>query len=216
VTAVERVDPIDLLRQRLAGTAEQPRNLAQMSLPAGLEKLLTPKLMASLRPAAVLIPILRHAGGDTILLTRRADTLRNHTGQISFPGGRCDDTDATLADTALRESLEEVGLPPAQVEVLGYLDDFPTLTGYRITPVVGLVTPPFTAVTDPGEVAAVFELPLAEVLKRERFVQKTLIRDTVKLPFHELQHGEYRIWGATAAILWHLHGVIAGELDRRG
>ncbi len=173
-----------------------------------MEQLLTPKTLAALRPSAVLIPILRHAEGDTIVLTRRADTLRHHTGQISFPGGRRDEGDASLADTALREAFEEVGLPSSQVELLGYLDDYPTLTGYRITPVVGLVTPPFSPQPDPGEVAEVFELPLAEVLTPDRFVLKTLQRGSLSVPFHELQYGDFRIWGATAAILWQLRSLL--------
>ena len=205
--AVSAADPVARLRQRLAESAESPRELVPM-VPA-LRELMTPQLVAGLRPSAVLIPIVRHPEGDTILLTRRADTLRQHTGQISFPGGRRDDGDASFAATALREAAEEVGLPPSKVEVLGYLDDYPTLTGFRITPVVGLVTPPFTLVTDPAEVATVFELPLADVLSRDRFVLKKLRRGPLEVPFPELQHGEFRIWGATAAILWHLHELLA-------
>ncbi len=203
--------PVERLRRQLAGSTERPRALVRMDIPEALENLLSQKALAGLRAAAVLIPLVRHAEGDTILLTRRADTLRNHTGQISFPGGGRDAGDASFAATALREAQEEVGLDPATVEILGYLDDYPTLTGYRITPVVGLVTPPLVLAPDPDEVAAVFELPLTEVLDRERFQLKSLSRGSVTVPFHELQYGEHRIWGATAAILWQLHGLLSAD-----
>ncbi|GAC1626138.1 MAG: hypothetical protein NVS9B10_13780 [Nevskia sp.] len=195
---------LDRLRRALEGSAEQPRPVAHFDLPLNLGYLITPAAVAKLKPAAVLIPILRRDSGDTLLLTRRAETLRQHKGQISFPGGRRDGRDASLADAALREAEEEVGLAPASVELLGYLDDYPTFTGYCITPVVGLISGAFSPRIDPGEVAEAFEVPLDLVLAEDRFERKSLPRGGIDLPFYELQYGDYRIWGATAGILWNL------------
>jgi 8-oxo-dGTP pyrophosphatase MutT (NUDIX family) len=202
---------LDRLRQILAGTSEAQRPVARMDLPLKLDRLITPAAVARLRAAAVLVPVLDYPQGTSILLTRRADTLRNHSGQISFPGGRRDDTDANLASAALREAQEEVGLDPAAVSVIGYLDDYPTLTGYRITPVVGVVRQAFIPVTDPGEVAEVFQLPLEVLLGEGSFERKMLSRDGFNVPFMELSYAGHRIWGATAAILWGLRQKLLGR-----
>jgi 8-oxo-dGTP pyrophosphatase MutT (NUDIX family) len=205
------MEPLRRLHQALAGTAESPRPLVRIDLPLKLGRLLTPQSVARMRSAAVLVPVIGHATGATILLTRRAETLRQHKGQISFPGGRRDDTDADLTAAALREAREEVGLDPAAVRIIGYLEDYPTLTGYRITPVVGLVREAFAPVTDPGEVAEVFELPLATLIADGAFERKSLIREGIKLPFMEMNYGGHRIWGATAGILWNLRQKILGH-----
>lgn len=195
---------LDRVRQALAGSAEQPRPVARLELPFKLGHLITPAAMARLKQAAVLVPILERNGVHTVLLTRRAETLRQHKGQISFPGGRRDDTDTSLAMAALREAHEEVGLPPEAVELVGYLDDYPTMTGYRITPVVGIVRGAFTPQTDPGEVAETFEVPLELVLDDDRFERKAFSRGGIRVPFLELRYGDYAIWGATAGILYNL------------
>jgi 8-oxo-dGTP pyrophosphatase MutT (NUDIX family) len=193
------------VRQALAGTAErEPRPMSRLELPQDLEKRLAAGILARLHPAAVLVPLIERRPEPTILLTRRADHLRQHGGQISFPGGRRDAADPDLTAAALREAQEEVGLEPSAVEVLGYLDDYPTLTGYRITPVVGRVPGSFEPRIDPAEVAEIFELPLTRVLEESAFVRQTLLRGGIRLPFFELQHGAHRIWGATAGILWNL------------
>jgi 8-oxo-dGTP pyrophosphatase MutT (NUDIX family) len=202
---------LERLRQVLAGTSEERRPVAHMELPLKMDRLITPAAVARLRAAAVLVPVLDYPEGAAILLTRRADTLRNHSGQISFPGGRRDDSDATLAAAALREAQEEVGLDPATVKVIGYLDDYPTLTGYRITPVVGVVRQAFTPVTDPGEVAEVFNLPLDVLLAENSFEKKMLSREGFNVPFMELSYAGHRIWGATAAILWGLRLKLLGR-----
>ena len=190
------------LRAAFAGSSEQlPRQLADLELPALVRKALLPSATL-LKPAAVLVPVMRRSDGLSILLTRRADTLRHHKGQISFPGGRRDPEDASFADCALREAEEEVALPRDRVEVIGYLDDYPTLSRYLVTPVVALVDPPETYRFDPGEVAEVFEVPLPAVLDRARFRRGMLDRDGLRLPFLELQHEGRRIWGATAGMLW--------------
>ncbi len=195
---------LDRLRQVLAGSNEADRPVAHMELPLKLDRFVTPEAIARLRAAAVLVPVIDHAAGPTILLTRRAETLRQHKGQISFPGGGRDEGDSDLAAAALREAYEEVGLDPALVKVIGYLDDYPVLSGYRITPVVGVVRQAFTPVIDPGEVAETFELPLEVLLAAHAFERKILSREGVNLPFLELNHAGHRIWGATAGILWNL------------
>ncbi len=206
----ESTAPLQRLLHVMAGTAESPRPVARIDLPLNIGRLITPEAVAKLRAAAVLVPVLDRADGATILLTRRAETLRQHKGQISFPGGRRDDADADLTAAALREAREEVGLDPAAVQVVGYLDDYPTLTGYRITPVVGLLRQDFTPVTDPGEVAEVFELPLACLLAERAFERKSFTRNGMLLPFMEPNYGAHRIWGATAGILWNLREKMLG------
>ena len=101
----------------------------------------------------------------------------------------------------MREAEEEVGLPATSAEVIGFLDDYPTFTRYRVTPVVALVDPPAQFVSDPAEVAEIFEIPLALVLDESAYVQQSLNRDGVKVPFFELRHERHRIWGATAGML---------------
>ncbi len=198
------------LRQVLLGSSEATRPVAHMELPLKLDYFITPEAVARLRASAVLVPVIDHAAGATILLTRRADTLRHHKGQISFPGGGRDEGDADLAATALREAHEEVGLDPALVQVIGYLDDYPVLSGYRITPVVGVVRQAFTPVIDPGEVAETFELPLTVLLAEHSFERKMLSREGFNVPFFELNHAGFRIWGATAGILWNLRQKLLG------
>lgn len=197
------------VRAALLGTHEQtPRPVADLELPPLLHKAFAPTL-SKLKPAAVLVPLLQRPHELTVLLTRRAAHLRNHKGQISFPGGRRDPEDASFAACALREAREEIGLDSAQAEVIGYLDDYPTGTGYRVTPVVAIVQPQAAYAIAPEEVDEVFEVPLAVFLEAERFERKSLSRDGLNLPFFEVNHGSYRIWGATAGMLWDFHRKIA-------
>jgi len=199
-----RASTLETLHRVLLGSSEATRPVARMELPLKLDYFITPAAMARLRPSAVLVPVIDHAAGATILLTRRAETLRHHKGQISFPGGGRDADDASLTATALREAQEEVGLDPGLVRVIGYLDDYPVLSGYRITPVVGVVREAFTPLIDPGEVAETFELPLDLLLGERAFERKMLSREGFNVPFFELNHAGHRIWGATAGILWNL------------
>ncbi|MDB5987605.1 MAG: CoA pyrophosphatase [Nevskia sp.] len=196
------------LRAALAGTAESPRPVADLRLPLTLGHLLSDKVVAGLRPAAVLVPLIMRDDGVHLLLTRRSELLRNHKGQISFPGGSRDSGDVSFAATALREAYEEVGLPPASVEIIGYLDDYPVLSGFRITPVVGIVGQVFAPALATAEVAEMFDLPLARVLAADAFEKKILDRDGITVPFFELNYGSYRIWGATAGILWELRTLL--------
>ena len=212
-SAARRFVTTDALEQRyrraLADTHDQlPRPVSSLELPLKADKLMTPQLMASLRPAAVLVPLVRRAEGLQLLLTRRADHLRSHSGQVSFPGGRCEDTDAALAATALREAEEEVGIAPDRVEVIGYLDDYPTMTRFRVTPVVGVLDAPGAYRPDPGEVAEVFEVPADLFLKPASFERKVFSKEGINLPFFEINYSAQRIWGATAGMLWNLHSKL--------
>lgn len=198
------------LRQALAGTSEaEPRPLVPIELPLKLDKLLLPTLLKGLRPASVLVPVVRRPRGLQLLLTVRSATLRSHGGQISFPGGRREDTDASAAAAALREAEEEVGIPGGAVEVVGYLDDYPTLTRFMVTPVVGLVDDVAEVRPCAREVAEIFEVPLSFVLGVDNFERKLLSREGINVPFFELNYGSYRIWGATAGMLWNLAQKVA-------
>lgn len=151
--------------------------------------------------AAVLVPIVDRPSGLTVLLTQRTAHLRDHPGQISFPGGRCEPQDANPQATALRECEEEVGLRPEQVEVLGCLPEYSTSTGFRITPVVGLVTPPLNLRLDDFEVADVFETPLAFLLDAANYRRESVLHQGVQREFWAVPWQERFIWGATAGML---------------
>ena len=200
------------LREALAGTSEAlPRPQASIELPMRLDKVIAPLVFRDLKPASVLVPVMRRPGGLQVLLTVRSETLRSHKGQISFPGGRREDSDATAAAAAVREAEEETGIPPSAVEVIGYLDDYPTVTRYRVTPVVGLVEDLAEVRPCAREVAEIFEVPLPFVLDPKSFERKILSRDGFNVPFFELNYGGYRIWGATAGILWNLSQKVAAH-----
>ncbi len=158
----------------------------------------------TLKPAAVLIPLIDHADGMTVLLTQRTAHLSAHAGQISFPGGRFEAGDVTPENTALRETEEEIGLARGHVEVLGRLAVRETGTGYRVVPVVGVITPPFRVTPDPGEVAEVFEVPLSFVLDPANHRFETRIMSGVQRQFYAVPYGDYYIWGLTARLLVNL------------
>ena len=158
--------------------------------------------------AAVLIPLLFKEDGWHVLVTQRTDTVEHHKGQISFPGGACDPDDADLLTTALREMFEEVGVPPDAVEVLGALDDFPTVTSFVVTPFVGVIPHPFPYRINHGEVAAVIEVPLS-FLREEahlRTEQREYEGRTHEVLFWDF--GPHTIWGATARMLKNLLDLI--------
>lgn len=154
-----------------------------------------------LRPAAVLVGIARTDDGARLVLTKRASHLRNHPGQIAFPGGRQDSGDADLVATALREAHEEIGLPPEAVEVLGALPAHETVTGFLVTPILAEITRDFIPRPDPSEVAEIFAAPLAHVTDLTRFrVERRMWRGAWR-NYYIVPWGPYYIWGATARIL---------------
>lgn len=169
-------------------------------------------------PAAVLVPLVQRPQGLSVLLTRRTDHLRDHAGQISFPGGRSEPHDAGPAETALRETEEEVGLARRHVELVGELPVYTTVTSYTVTPVVGLVTPPFELALDEFEVAEAFEVPLSFLMtpahhRRHVFTFEGGQRQFFSMPWHgpgaDGQSREYFIWGATAAMLRNLYRFLS-------
>lgn len=153
------------------------------------------------KPAAVLVPVVIRQPEPTILLTERSGELLDHAGQVSFPGGSREAQDADAVQTALRETEEETGLNRWLVEPVGYLDGYLTITGYAVTPVVGLVSPSFELTPDPVEVAEVFEVPLAFLRNpaNRQIRQRHLASRDLGYYLFEYQH--HHIWGATAAML---------------
>ncbi len=152
-----------------------------------------------LRPASVLIPV--YADRAVLILTKRSGQLKHHPGQIAFPGGKQDPTDASPTAAALREAHEEIGLSPSQVEVLGTLPTHETVTGYAVTPVVGLVHGPFAPIPEAGEVDEVFEVPLDHVLNPARYRVEGRRWQGRRRYYFAVPYGPYYIWGATARIL---------------
>lgn len=171
-----------------------PENRAQVA-PADLPR----------RAAAVLVPIIARPLGLTVLLTRRPDHLASHPGQIAFPGGKIESTDASPLAAALREAEEEIGLEPALVEPIGYLDRYQTGTGFLIVPVVGLVAPEFSLALDAAEVAEAFEVPLAFLLNPANHQRHEREWGGRRRRFHAMAYGERYIWGATAGMLRNLY-----------
>lgn len=163
-------------------------------------------------PAAVLVPIVLRPTALTVLLTQRTAHLRDHAGQVSFPGGRCEPDDATATATALREAQEEIGLVPAQVEILGVLDEYRTGTGFRVTPVVGLVQPPLDLKLDDFEVADVFEPPLEFLLKAGNFSRHRIEYQGAMREYWAVPWQDRFIWGATAGMLVKLRELLFGGM----
>jgi len=161
-----------------------------------------------LRPAAVLVPVVRRDAGLTILFTQRTDHLYDHAGQISFPGGRTEAHDESPAATALRETFEEIGLPQSRVEVLGSLPEYTTVTGYHVTPVVGLVRPPLALSLDAFEVAEAFEVPLAFFLDPGNHQRNTLQYQGRTRHYYAMPYEQRYIWGATAGMLMNFYAFL--------
>jgi 8-oxo-dGTP pyrophosphatase MutT (NUDIX family) len=158
-------------------------------------------------PAAVLTPVVDHPQ-LTMLFTERAADLREHAGQVSFPGGRLEPNDSDPAAAALRETEEEIGLAPQGIEILGYLPDHLVGARYRVTPVVGLVRPGFTVRPDPVEVAGAFEVPFAFLMDPANHRSSQRIVNATPVTIYELSYDGHRIWGATAGMLVTLYHVL--------
>lgn len=165
------------------------------------------------RSAAVLIPVSRLDANkqSSIVLTVRSENLRSHAGQISLPGGTTEAEDEDEAATALRESNEEIGLHPTDVEVIGKLGEMPLPSGFRVTPVVGLINNGLEFVANPGEVADIFQVPLDLILDPSAYTRSNVEFKNKQREILELHYEDYRIWGATAAILHHLAKRISGD-----
>jgi len=160
----------------------------------------------SFRPrktAAVLVPLLDMEEPE-IVLTRRADHLPQHPGQVSFPGGAAEEGDSSAVQTALREAFEEIGLPPEVTTPIGFLDRMDTVSDFRVLPVVALVKPPVFWRPDKREVAEVFTVPLSVLLDEQQFVARRVQRDGLEYTIWSLQYQGHNIWGATASMILNL------------
>ena len=154
-----------------------------------------------LRSAAVLVPITTFNGRAEVILTKRASLLKHHPGQIAFPGGKMDETDTNLAQTAFREAWEEIAFPSSHASILGELAQHETITGFNVTPILAHVEKPFDVVPERGEVAEVFSVPLEHVLNLDRFQIQYRYWQGVKRKYYAVPYGPYYIWGATARML---------------
>ena len=201
------------LRQRFGGATGWTPEFAGDGHPPGAA-------VQQTTAAAVLVPLVMREHGLQVLLTRRTDHLRDHAGQISFPGGRSEAHDADAVATALRETEEEVGLDRRHIEVIGALPHYRTITRYVVTPVVALVDPGFVLAIDPFEVAEAFEVPLQFLMtpahhRRHVFELAGQSRQFLSMPWQgadaDGRAREYFIWGATAAMLRNLYGFLAGQ-----
>jgi len=178
--------PADLPREALA---RLPSSLAEQLFPGPLI------------PAAVLVGLVARETGWVVLLTRRTDQLRDHPGQISFPGGRLESRDDGPLAAAVREAREEVGIDREFIDVVGYLPPHAVITGFAVSPVVAILRPGFTLRADPSEVAEIFELPLHYLLDPTHFIAGERTVRGVRLPVYTCQFQSHLIWGATAQIL---------------
>jgi 8-oxo-dGTP pyrophosphatase MutT (NUDIX family) len=159
--------------------------------------------------ASVLVPLIEREDGLTVLLTQRTEHLADHAGQISFPGGREEPEDADAIAAALRETEEEIGLPRTLIRIIGRLDTYVTGTGYSVTPIVGLIRPPFPLERDPFEVAEIFEVPLAFIADPINHQRRSREFKGRTRHFYVLPYQQRYIWGATAGMLVNLAQVLA-------
>lgn len=157
-----------------------------------------------LRAAAVLVSVDLTGVSPALWLTKRSSALQHHPGQVAFPGGKQDAADADLAATALREAEEEIGLPPEQVEIIGWLSPHETVTGFLVTPVVGVIRTPFTPRPEAGEVDEAFAVPMSHVLDTRRFSVQSRRWQGQRRRYYTIPYGPYYIWGATARMLFAL------------
>ena len=189
------------LRRRLAMANASEQSSGESHIPA-----------ESLRPAAVLVPLLVRDSGITMLFTRRSETLRNHAGQISFPGGRVEAGDGGPPETALREAREEIGLAPHHVQMLGRMPPYHSVSGYLIHPCVGLVECPGPLCANPAEVTEIFEVPLPFLLDPENHRQQEVEHRGRRRRIYAIPYRDYHIWGVTAAIIREFYNLLQ---DRR-
>ncbi|HUX72592.1 MAG TPA: CoA pyrophosphatase [Steroidobacteraceae bacterium] len=191
-----RASSADEDMQWLAGSAPEMQARVRSALPE-------PRVAA-----AVLVPLVERGTGFSVLLTQRAATLRDHAGQISFPGGRVEPQDTDAWHAALREAREEIGLAPELVEFAGYLPDHLIVTGYRVTPVVGFVSAEYALRLDASEVQDAFEVPLQFIFDEANHRSRVRQLGDVGLTVYDITYGERRIWGATAGMLMTLRRLL--------
>lgn len=183
---------------------------AAFARPGRIEEPHEEGLPEKLKAAAVLVPVVAREEGLTLLLTRRTDHLHDHPGQVSFPGGRVDAGDASPVATALREAQEEIGLAPERVQIVGQLPLYRTITGFEVTPVVGLVAPPLELVLDAFEVAEAFEVPLSFLLDSRNHQRHAIEVEGRRREYWAMPYGGYHIWGATAGMIVTLGRLLRG------
>jgi 8-oxo-dGTP pyrophosphatase MutT (NUDIX family) len=197
----------DLIRQRF-GDSKAPEDFSPRRVVGDLPPGFLPK--QPWRSASVLLPLITHPE-PTVLLTKRTEQLHDHAGQVSFPGGGREPQDADSMATALRETHEEIGLTPNQVEVAGFLRGYLTITGFAVTPVVGLVKPGFVLTVDPLEVAEVFEVPLSFLADPKNREVQTRELGGEQVGFYLYRYQGQTIWGATAAMLVNFLDTLEGR-----
>lgn len=191
---LDRDDLLDRVRQALAAPGEGSSDF-------DLNPAYRPHAPKEPRPAAVLIALCERSGGISVLLTKRASTLKHHPGQIAFPGGKRDDGDDSLVATALREAHEEVGLDPDRVTILGEMPAHETVTGFRVTPILGYVRDTFSPVVEQGEVEEAFFVPFDTVMTPDNFSIQGRRWLGQRRSYYTVPFGPYYIWGATARML---------------
>lgn len=191
------------LRQRLGGREPAPYDLSDR----GGDYLMNPEMRQhdSLRDAAVLVPVIKREDGLHVLMTRRTEHLPNHAGQVAFPGGKVDESDTGIIDTALREMEEEVGVDRGEIDVIGCCDPYETGTGFLVTPVVAMMSADYVARPDPGEVAEAFEVPLAHLMNRYHHEYREFYFDGKSRYFFVMPWKKHFIWGATGGMIASLH-----------
>lgn len=189
--------------RRFSGTQplHEPTDWRVLGLDAERTRRLQRHLPENPVPAAVLVPLVDRSEGLTVLLTQRASQLANHAAQISFPGGRLEPSDPDVASAALREAQEEIGLDPSRVEVIGYLPDHLVISGFRVTPVLSIVTPPFDLVLNSDEVADAFEVPVDYLLNAANHKARLRRVGDEDMLLYDITWNERNIWGATAGML---------------
>ena len=190
-----------LITKRLEATQPQHPEIVQRPGWGDIPEIFKSLRPRELTPAAVLVPLVERAGELFVLLTQRAEHLKHHPGQISFPGGRIEEADSGVRDAALREAEEEVGLPADRIDVVGYLDNYFTITGYSVTPVVGFYESAVSLDLDETEVADAFEVPLSYLFDPANHHRKMKEIYGHRIPYFEIPWQERIIWGATASMI---------------
>lgn len=175
-------------------------SLEQISKALDKVNFVTPKA-SKFQPSAVLVPLIKRDNGLYLLLTKRAEHLRHHPGQISFPGGRMDDTDKDLIHTALRETEEEVGIPESKIEIIGKLELLPTISKFMIQPIVGIVESDYQMTINPEEVDEAFEVPLDFLFDEKNWQKSYREFNGITFPLYAMPYQSRNIWGATAQII---------------